>query len=117
MPPLKKGTDASKVLALPAAQPCRIRWGCRGRRLRTAKKKWGWTLITPGTTHCPLTNKGGKFILIRVVPTEGRQKYKRPLGSATHEKGGFPTPSRFDAFTPLRRDELMLALPHPCRYP
>ena len=25
-------------------------------------KKWGWTLITPGTTHCPLTNKGGKFI-------------------------------------------------------
>ena len=65
------------------------------------QKKWGWTLITPGTTHYPLTKKGGEFILIRVVPTEGRQKYKRPLGSATHEKGGFPTPSRFDA-SPLK---------------
>ena len=64
------------------------------------QKKWGWTLITPGTTHCPLTNKGGKFILIRVVPTEGRQKYKRPFGSATHEKGGFPTPPPVRRITP-----------------
>ena len=56
----------------------------------------------PNRTHCPPHQQGSTSIVMAVVPTEGRQKYKRPLGSRdTHKKGGFPIPSPFDA-SPLK---------------
>ena len=56
----------------------------------------------PNRTHCPPHQQGSTSTVMAVVPTEGRQKYKRPLGSRdTHKKGGFPIPSPFDA-SPLK---------------
>ena len=56
MPPIKKGTNASKMLVLPAVPPSPSKTGCRGRSLRTAKKKEG-SLLPPLMTHSPLPKK------------------------------------------------------------
>ena len=55
MPPLK-GTNASKMLVLPAVPPSPSKTGCRERSLRTAKKKEG-SLLPPKKTHSPLPKK------------------------------------------------------------
>ena len=73
----KKGTNASKVLDSPAAPPSSGSRRCRGRRLRTAKKKGG-SLIPPRTTHRPLT-EGNESKMTEEIPTGRRRHDKKSL--------------------------------------
>ena len=78
MPPVKKGIDASKVLAWhPAAQPSLKESRCRGWCLRTAKKKERSHPL-PGSTHRPLT-EGTRSKVMDVMPTSRRLYDKASL--------------------------------------
>ena len=72
----KKGTYASKVLDSQTAPPSSGSQRCRGRRLRTAKKRA--VPPAPSTTHRPLT-EGNRTKVMEEIPTGRRRHDKKSL--------------------------------------
>ena len=91
------GTYASKVLSFQ-----------RNHALETTPLPWvpftncqkkGGSLIPPRTTHRPLT-EGNKTKVTEEIPRSRRHHNKTSLVWGNQKKGGFPSPSLDDAFTP-----------------
>ena len=91
-----KGTTVSKVLDSPAATPSSGNHRCRGRRLRTAKKRG--SLSPPRTAHRPVT-EGNVSKMTEERPTGRRRHDKSPWYEATKKKQRSYPPPLFDAFS------------------
>ena len=103
-----KGTNASKTLGLPAAPPSSGSQWCRGCRLRTAKKRSGPTrsqfdASSPHRREHQQVDRRNTYWSSPLRPNDysGEQLKKK--------QRSHPLPV-FDAFTPLQRVDLILAI-------
>ena len=77
MPPINKGTNASKVLASQRHHPLQSVGGAVG-IVYELPKKWGCSLSTPRSTHRPLTEEDNNKVM-EETPTSRRHHDKTAL--------------------------------------
>ena len=81
-------------------------------------KKWGCSLSTPAfDASPPFTEKEHPEDDARGGDTTSPSRLNDYLGHWTHKKGGFPSPSQEDAFTPPERVDGTFTTLECCRHP
>ena len=114
MPP-NRGMNESNRVAHPQYH------GCKGSVEGTfykVPKKWGRSLSTPAfDASPPFTEKEATRRWREGWQHNVAITTKRLLGHGTHKKGGFPSPSQEDAFTPPERVDGTFTTLECCRHP